>query len=171
MADGEGHGELCALKSCGFADFTASRVTQRKCKSRLNPNQYWNRARTPPAALACAWPMIFIPFHTQYLHTGMWGNSRHSQTGGCWETLPWISSQIPTQIGIHPCHSRLLWRHSTFCALAVPASTWEEHTSPQTGQEVRGRKLREVEPSEGRGKFTKWIERKSTRPGKEKERE
>lgn len=84
---------------------------------------------------------------------------------------PGFPDKYPTQTGIHPCHSRLLWRRSTFCVLAVPASTWEEHTSPPTGQEVRGQKLREVEPSEGRRKFTKWIERKSGRCGKEKERE
>lgn len=154
----------CALKICGFADFTVSRVAQIKMQVRAESKPTLKLCQNPPAALACAWPMIFIPFHIVFhcIYTGMWGSSRHSQTGGCWETVPWISRQIS--------NPDTDWSMPQQTPLCLPAGGKNTHLLKQD-RKVREQKLREVEASVGRGKFTKWIERKSTRPGKEKEKE
>lgn len=87
---------VCTQNLCFLLILQSAEWHKVKCKSRLNPNQHWKCARTPSAALACAWPMVFIPFHCVFhcIYTQQVGELKVQPDRRMLRNIPWISRQI-----------------------------------------------------------------------------
>lgn len=151
------------LKVVVFSDFTASRVAPINMEGEAESKPILKLCQSLTCSFGLCLAHDIYPLSHRislYLHRRMLRNI----------PLDFQTNIQPRQGFIHATADSSGGTAPSVPWLCLPAHGKSTHRL-QTGLEVRGQKLREVEPLEGRGKFTKWIERKSRRCGEENKRE
>lgn len=161
---------VCTQNLCFLLILQSAEWHKVKCKSRLNPNQHWKCARTPSAALACAWPMVFISLHSVFhcIYTQQCGGAQGTARQEDAEKHP---LDFQTNIQCRQGFIHATADSSGGTAPSVPVSTgknthllkqdrrWEDRS-----WEKWSLQREEENPQNG-------LRERAPRPGKEKERE